>query len=107
MRRPALATDPASVADRWVRQLEDETGAICESRTDISSDGDVGIASGAEAQAGPGPSTLSSRRSEAVKAYKTRVLPDFYLGSYEKALHLAQKELRPLCVRPIKERKNS
>ncbi len=56
---PAHATDPTS-ADHWVRHLEEEAGAICESRVDVGASAN---ATGAAAGAGPGPSTLSSRRS--------------------------------------------
>lgn len=88
--RRFAATDPASVADRWVRQLEEETGAYrAGGRTETSS-----VASGAEA--GPGPSTLS-KRNEALRTHGKR-LPDFYLGSYDSVLELAQKEARILCV---------
>ncbi len=98
--RPVHATDPASVADRWVRQLEEETGAICESRVDVG--GSVS-ATGAATGAGPGPSTLSSRRSALSKAAGQRVLPDFYMGSYESALRVAEKEMRPMCVVLVSE----
>ncbi|KAH8117059.1 hypothetical protein DFH11DRAFT_1578994 [Phellopilus nigrolimitatus] len=92
--RRHLATDPASVADRWVRELEEETGAVRESR--LANDTTTGSASGADAQAGPGPSTLN-RRTESARAYRKQI-PEFYLGSYEAALSEAQKEARPLCV---------
>ncbi len=98
--RPVHATDPASVRDRWVRQLEEETGAICESRVDVG--GSVS-ATGAATGAGPGPSTLSSRRSTLSKAAGQRVLPDFYMGSYESALRVAEKEMRPMCVVLVSE----
>ncbi|KLO12666.1 hypothetical protein SCHPADRAFT_915548 [Schizopora paradoxa] len=104
--RPGHATDPASVADRWVRQLEEETGAICESRVDVGGGGGNGataMTTGAAAGAGPGPSTLSSRRSALSKAAGQRVLPDFYMGSYESALRVAEKEMRPMMVVLVSE----
>ena len=95
--RRHLASDPASVADRWVRELEEETGAIRESRI-----GDViGMSTSTEPQAGPGPSTLS-RRNESTRAFRKHI-PEFYLGSYEAALREAQKDLKILCVVLVSE----
>ncbi len=66
------ATDPASVADRWVGQLEEEAGAVCESGGWMSgasaSASASASATGAAAGAGPGPSTLSSRPNRDLKA---------------------------------------
>lgn len=95
--RRHIAGDAASVADRWVRALEEETGAFRESRL-----GDAGVsASGADAQAGPGPSTLS-RRNESTRAYRAQI-PEFYLGSYESVLREALQETRLLCVVIVSE----
>lgn len=95
--RRHLASDPASVTDRWVRELEEETGAIRESRV-----GDViGTSTSAEAQAGPGPSTLS-RRNESTRAFRKHI-PEFYLGSYESALKEAQRDYKPICVIIVSE----
>lgn len=93
--RRHLASDPASVADRWVRELEEETGAIRESRLG-DFDGSTGTTSGAQAKAGPGPSTLS-RRNENSRAYRKQI-PEFYLGSYESALQEAQRQAQLLCA---------
>ncbi|KAL5511305.1 UCP10 [Sanghuangporus vaninii] len=97
--RRNVAGDPASVADRWVRELEEETGAIRESR--LSDDVGVTTASGADAQAGPGPSTLS-RRTESARAHRA-FIPEFYLGSYESALRESQKDTRLFCVVLVSE----
>ena len=95
--RRHVARDAASVADRWVRELEEETGAFRESRL-----ADFGAStSGAEAKAGPGPSTLS-RRNENTRQFRVQI-PEFYLGSYESALKEAQKESRLLCVVIVSE----
>lgn len=88
--RRNLPDDPASVIDRWVRQLEDETGALRGGHSGVA----VGTTTGAEA--GPGPSTLS-RRTESLRD-DIRRLPEFFFGSYEQALKAAQKEARVLCV---------
>ena len=98
--RRQLASDPASVADRWVRELEEETGAIRESRLG-DFDGITGSASGAQAKAGPGPSTLS-RRNESSRSYRKQI-PEFYLGSYENALQEAQRQAQPLCAVIVSE----
>lgn len=87
--RRYLALDPASVADRWVRQLEEDTGAYKAGKTDTSA-----TASGAEA--GPGPTTLS-KRSETFRSH-AKCLPDFHIGSYDSVLKRAEKERRPLSV---------
>lgn len=107
--RRYLANDPASVADRWVRELEEETGAIRESRLGdvVGASGVmheskvVGVSSSTETQAGPGPSTLS-RRNENYKAYR-QLIPEFYLGSYEDALDEAQREAKLMCVILVSE----
>ncbi|EJD02248.1 uncharacterized protein FOMMEDRAFT_157464 [Fomitiporia mediterranea MF3/22] len=97
--RRHVANDAASVADRWVRELEEETGAIRESRlSDLNASSS---ASGADAQAGPGPSTLS-RRNESARATRLQI-PEFYLGSYENALREAQRDARLLCIVIVSE----
>ncbi|KAI0045796.1 hypothetical protein FA95DRAFT_1560847 [Auriscalpium vulgare] len=80
--RPLPASDPYSVADRWVRALEDETGAQCLSRT--------------SATAEPGSSTGSELRQRHPAARLT--LPDFMLSSYEDALKACQTESRVGCI---------
>lgn len=81
------------MVDRWVRQLEDETGANRRARYDSSS-----YSTGAEA--GPGPSTLSRRNEAAGEGIR---LPEFYLGSYEEALRVCQQEARILCCILVSE----
>lgn len=92
--RRHVTDDPASVADRWVRELEEETGGIRESR--LGEFDGFSTSTGTDVQAGPGPSTLS-RRNEAARAHR-RLIPEFYLGGYEEVLKLAQREYRLLCV---------
>ncbi|KAJ6527925.1 hypothetical protein B0H10DRAFT_1974198, partial [Mycena sp. CBHHK59/15] len=70
-------------ADRWVRELEEETGALCMSR--------VADASGVDA----GPSTLTHRANA---EGDRRVLPDFTLGTYEEALRVCQRDARIGCI---------
>ena len=91
--RAHLPHDPASVVDRWVRQLEEETGANRSARYDFGS-----YSTGAEA--GPGPSTLSRRNEANGEGVR---LPDFYLGSYEEALRVCQQEAKILCCVLVSE----
>jgi FAS-associated factor 2 len=78
--------DPASVADRFVRELEDDTGAMTVSRARASRREDE-----------PGPSSLAAGQDVLVDP-KRKLLPDFWLGSYESALDAAKREARVLCV---------
>lgn len=82
-----LTGDPKSVVDRWVRSLEEETGAVCISA--VGRNESTGVA---------GPSTDATLRNRGDAYGNGRVLPDFYLGGYEEAMRLCQKELRLGCV---------
>ncbi|KAH9060514.1 hypothetical protein EDB87DRAFT_1561816 [Lactarius vividus] len=85
--RPSTRSDPYTVSDRWVRSLEEETGAHCLSR--------------ASPLAGAGPSTSQLQSSEFRSRNNTgspRLLPDFTLGSYDEILRLCQSEIRIGCV---------
>jgi FAS-associated factor 2 len=80
--RPLLADDPSSVADRFVRELEDETGAMCVSRAaavaNEEGNGNAGLEKSVEGRG--------------------RLLPDFWIGSYESALKAAEAQSKVLCV---------
>lgn len=76
VRRPLLLQDPASAADRFVRELEEETGATCASRA----------------------AATSHPIEKATDHPAANLLPDFWIGSYEDALKAAQDELKILCV---------
>jgi FAS-associated factor 2 len=85
--RPSTRSDPYTVSDRWVRSLEEETGAHCWSR--------------ASPVAGAGPSTSQLQSSELRSRIVTgspRLLPDFTLGSYDEILRLCQSEMRIGCI---------
>ncbi|KAJ7432072.1 hypothetical protein B0H11DRAFT_2179967 [Mycena galericulata] len=71
-------------ADRWVRELEEETGAQCMSASGV----DAGTA---------GPSTLTHRTND------RKVLPDFTLGTYEDALRVCQRDTRIACIVLVSE----
>lgn len=76
-----IVEDPATVAERFVRELEDETGALTVSHS---------AASDEDEKAG------SSSASKAPDT--TKRLPDFFIGSYEQALKAAETDLKVLCV---------
>lgn len=83
--RPLLAEDPASVCDRFVRELEDETGAMC-----VSHAAAVASEDGVNANSVDGLEKTVEGRG--------RLLPDFWIGSYESALRAAETQLKILCV---------
>ncbi|KAJ7176563.1 hypothetical protein C8R46DRAFT_1213153 [Mycena filopes] len=75
-------------ADRWIRELEEETGAQCMSAS----------ASGVDVGTGAGPSTLTHRAPS-----DRKVLPDFTLGTYEDALRACQRDVRIACIVLVSE----
>lgn len=84
-RRGSYSDDPSVVAERWVRELEEETGTVSISKAALIE---------AQEYNEPGPSNRPVRRHPT----KTKTLPDFFLGGYDAALRVAQRELRVLCV---------
>ncbi|KAI9456741.1 hypothetical protein F5148DRAFT_984312 [Russula earlei] len=85
--RSSSRSDPYAVSDRWVRSLEEETGAHCLSRASPVSDA--------------GPSTSQPQTHDLRSRLRTgsrRVLPDFTLGSYDEILRLCQSEMRIGCI---------
>lgn len=87
-----LPDDPRSATDRWVRALEEETGAVC-----ISRNGNEAAATGV---AGPSTTSVSTSalRSRGGGPTAGPVLPDFFLGSYEEAMRTCQRQLRIGCI---------
>ena len=85
-----LPEDPKSVTDRWVRALEEETGAVCMSRSgnDVTTTG----------VAGPSVASASTLRSRGDGPTTGPVLPDFFLGSYEEAMRTCQRQLKIGCI---------
>lgn len=88
-RRGSYSDDPADVAERWVRELEEETGALC-----ISKARALEVHEANASLDEPGPSNRVIQRHPA----KRKTLPDFFIGGYDAALRLAQQEARVLCV---------
>lgn len=78
--------DARGVAERWVRGLEEETGAVRLSRRAV---GNEGVSSGV----GPSTSTVTSRKQPGDDSEK--ILSDFFLGSYEEFARACGKEDNP------------
>jgi FAS-associated factor 2 len=84
--------------ERWVRELEEETGAVCVSRSR------AGTAYAQSSAMEPGPSSrgLTTRAREHGEEIG-KMLPDFHMGSYEAFLKACQKEARIGCVVLVSE----
>ena len=97
--RPELKTDPRSAAERWVRSLEEETGAVSLSRS-RSRTGEA-----ASSGVGTSTSTLTSRPGKESEEDTERVLSDFFLGSYEEFARACGKDIdaRIGCVILVSE----
>ncbi|KAG2340606.1 hypothetical protein BDR05DRAFT_889583 [Suillus weaverae] len=82
--------DSRSITQRWVQQLEEETGA-CSSKRSIAN----AVTTGFEA----GPSTTRRHTyPPAASDDNQKILPDFFDGSYEEVLDICQREGRIACV---------
>ncbi|KAG2038010.1 hypothetical protein BDR03DRAFT_955537 [Suillus americanus] len=82
--------DSRSMTQRWVQQLEEETGA-CSSKRSMAN----AVTTGFEA----GPSTTRRHTyPPAASDDNQKILPDFFDGSYEEVLDICQKEGRIACV---------
>ncbi|KDE03590.1 hypothetical protein MVLG_05925 [Microbotryum lychnidis-dioicae p1A1 Lamole] len=86
--------DPVGSAERFVRSIEEMTGAVRWSRrlgdAQGSSSSVVGTSSG-------GSSSLERRRSGSNSSAR-KALPDFWIGSYESALKKAKDDFQVLMV---------
>ena len=87
-----LPEDPKSVTDRWVRALEEETGAVCVGRGRNEAAA-TGVAGPSAASA-----STSALRSRGDGSTAGPLLPDFFLGSYEEAMRTCQRQLRIGCI---------
>ena len=92
--------------ERWIRELEEETGAVCLGRIKNAKGASPGAASSAiEA----GPSNLTARGATATSSIDEllddgrKILPDFMLGSYEEMLKICKKEAKIGCVILVSE----
>ncbi|TFK37067.1 hypothetical protein BDQ12DRAFT_221041 [Crucibulum laeve] len=93
--RPSSAGGP----DRWVRELEEETGAVCIGRLKTSRGATSSVA------------VDSSSSSLTARTYGTtspnddgrKLLPDFTLGGYEETLKSCQRDAKIACVILVSE----
>ncbi|KAF9465844.1 hypothetical protein BDZ94DRAFT_1213664 [Collybia nuda] len=83
-------------SDRWVRELEEETGAVCIGRANVPR----GLST-SSATNSAGPSSLTARPR--VSSEDRKLLPDFVLGSYDEALRTCRDEARIGCIILVSE----
>jgi FAS-associated factor 2 len=89
--------DPYAEADRWLRSLEEETGATCLNSSYTSSFNTTNKE--VDGDAGPSGSVVRGRYGALSGGLGVgRTLPDFWLGSYEDALLACQHQLRIGCI---------
>ncbi|OJA07823.1 hypothetical protein AZE42_03419 [Rhizopogon vesiculosus] len=90
---PSLRSGPSdsrSITQRWVQELEEETGA-CSSKRSMPNAVSTGF------EAGPSTTTRHTYPPAAVED-NPKILPDFFDGSYEDVIDICQKEGRVACV---------
>ena len=101
------ARDPKSAAERWARALEEETGAVCISRSARrrqAQNNGHSVASGVA-----GPSNLTTRAGAWDEASNTsseadpKLLPDFFVGSYEDFARTCKSDVKIGCVVIVSE----
>ena len=83
--------------DRWLRELEEETGAISIGRLKQPR----GTTSSFNTE--PGQSSLTSRRTNGQIEDGRKLLPDFTISTYEEMLRLCQREMKIGCVILVSE----
>ncbi|KIK66065.1 hypothetical protein GYMLUDRAFT_82458 [Collybiopsis luxurians FD-317 M1] len=83
--------------ERWIRELEEETGAVCAGSTGSADATGVQINS-VDPSAEAGPSTLTSRNASAAHSSSQKLLPPFHLGTYDSILRLCQSSFRIGCI---------
>ncbi|KAJ4485353.1 hypothetical protein J3R30DRAFT_3282031 [Lentinula aciculospora] len=80
---------------RWIRELEEETGAVCAGSSGIVDATGVQVDASVDASAEAGPSTLTSRHTG---SGSNKLLPPFQLGTYDSILRLCQSSFRIGCI---------
>ena len=83
--------------DRWLRELEEETGAISVGRLKLSR------GSTSTSSFEPGQSSLTSRRKNGQTEDGRKLLPDFTISTYEETLKLCQREMKIGCIILVSE----
>ena len=89
---PRQTHDARGAIRRWINALEEETGAY-NIKTSTS------LATGLDS----GPSTSRRHAYPPTNPENTRVLPDFFDGTYDELLDICQKEGRVACVVLVSE----
>ncbi|PFH48584.1 hypothetical protein AMATHDRAFT_5669 [Amanita thiersii Skay4041] len=99
--------------ERWIQELEEETGAVCIGRVKNSKPNGGGVGGGVTAASSAmdaGPSNLTARSAavagspiDGLLEDGRKVLPDFSLGTYEEMLRACKREAKIGCVILVSE----
>ena len=90
--------------DRWLRELEEETGAISIGRLKQQQPrGTTSSFNTTTEPAGQSSSSLTSRRTNGQIDDGRKLLPDFTISTYEEMLKLCQREMKIGCVILVSE----
>ncbi|KAF8876651.1 hypothetical protein BD779DRAFT_1475549 [Infundibulicybe gibba] len=98
-------TNGEGEAERWVRELEEETGAVCVALREAGG----GTATGADVARGDGEGLVvrSTAAETGARAKDTEgrrgVLPPFVGGTYEGVLRQCESEMRVACIILVSE----
>ena len=102
-RSPSRAGGP----DRWLRELEEETGAISIGRLKQQPRGTTSSFNNTTTTEPAGQSSssslLTSRRTNGQIDEGRKLLPDFTISTYEEMLRLCQREMKIGCVILVSE----
>lgn len=92
--------DPKASAERWVLTLEEETGAAClgRSRRHAPSDAEGSCSTGAVGSSTSITARATSHEVDAEADSGSKVLPNFFIGSYEDFARACLKDARIGCV---------
>ena len=90
--------------DRWLRELEEETGAISIGRLKQQQPrGTTSSFDTTTTESGQSSSSLTSRRTNGQIDDGRKLLPDFTISTYEEMLKLCQREMKIGCVILVSE----
>ena len=90
--------------DKWLRELEEETGAISIGRLKQQQPrGTTSSFNNTTTETGQSSSSLTSRRTNGQIDDGRKHLPDFTISTYEEMLKLCQREMKIGCVILVSE----
>ena len=90
--------------DKWLRELEEETGAISIGRLKQQQPrGTTSSFNNITTESGQSSSSLTSRRMNGQIDDGRKLLPDFTISTYEEMLKLCQREMKIGCVILVSE----